>query len=242
MSKHSSLPVPSPTAAASIINSAKGSSTLASQLALKLEARAGIEPSLPSQAQLEKEALEFEERLDHELSTNIEEAREWIFVNTNSYQKLPAVYFLFGQVAIEDWLRLLGEVWTCCDGIGAYRDDLVWIWREWLDQPEAIVPELMTGEELAAFAMLPEQITIYRGCGPENKSGLSWTLNRETAAKFPFMARYRTAQPILLKATINKHRAAALKLERGEEEVIVFDLPSTAWTDESLSIPALRSA
>jgi hypothetical protein len=100
----------------------------------------------------------------------------------------------------------------------------------------------MTAEEQATLAMLPEQITIYRGCGPKNKSGLSWTLNRETAVKFPFMARYRTEQPILLRATISKHRAAALKLERGEDEVIVVDLPSSAWVEESLSILDLRSA
>lgn len=94
MTKHASSSV-QPCAPA-ILNPSSDSPTVAVQLALKLEARAGIGPSLPDQAQLEKEALEFEERLDRELSTNIEEAREWIFINTNSYQKLPAVYFLFG--------------------------------------------------------------------------------------------------------------------------------------------------
>jgi hypothetical protein len=30
-------------------------------------------------------------------------------------------------------------------------------------------------------------------------------------------------------------------LGRGEEEVIVFDLPSSVWTEESLSIPACEN-
>jgi hypothetical protein len=142
MSKHSSPAVPSSTAASSILKLANGSPTLASQLALKLEARAGIGPSLPSQAQIDAEALEFEERLEVELSTNIEEAREWIFVNTDSYQKMPALLFLHGQVDFKDWLRLLGEVWTCCDGIGAYRNDLVWIWRNGWTSPRPLSPNL----------------------------------------------------------------------------------------------------
>ena len=40
--------------------------------------------------------------------------------------------------------------------------------------------------------------------------------------KFPFMQRYWTDHPILLTATISKQRAAALKLDREEHEVIVF--------------------
>jgi len=39
------------------------------------------------------------------------------------------------------------------------------------------------------------------------------------------MQRYTTDEPKLLTATISKNRAAALKLERGEQEVIVFSYP-----------------
>jgi hypothetical protein len=58
-----------------------------------------------------------------------------------------------------------------------------------------------------------------------------------TAAKFPFMQRYTTDEPKLLTATISKNRAAGLKLERGEREVIVFGYPdesSIHWTVELL--------
>jgi hypothetical protein len=51
------------------------------------------------------------------------------------------------------------------------------------------------------------------------------------------MARYRADKPTLLTATINKNRAAALKLDRGEQEIILFDYPdepSIRWTVEPL--------
>lgn len=70
--------------------------------------------------------------------------------------------------------------------------------------------------------------------------GFSWSLDRRTAAKFPFMTRYSTDEPRLLTATISKNRAAALKLDRGEQEVIVFDYPdepSVHWTEEPLLMP-----
>ena len=95
----------------------------------------------------------------------------------------------------------------------------------------------MNADEKEAFARLRDKITIHRGCGPINKLGISWSLNREIATRFPFSQRYHTDQPLLLTATISKDRVAALKLGRAEQEVIVIDLPEEAWTEESLSFP-----
>jgi hypothetical protein len=98
----------------------------------------------------------------------------------------------------------------------------------------------MNDEERMAFEALPEQITIYRGCGPKNMFGFSWSLDRKIAAKFPFSSRYWTDEPKLLTATISKNRAAALKLARREQEIIVFDYPDERpvhWTEEPLLTP-----
>ena len=75
------------------------------------------------------------------------------------------------------------------------------------------------------------------GCGPINKHGFSWSLSREVAMRFPFMRRYGTDTPLLLTATIRKDRAAALKLGRNEQEIIVLDLPEEAWTEEPILEP-----
>lgn len=182
----------------------------------------------------------FEERLDEELSSNLPEARDWIEKNCGSHEKLPAVLHLHGQMDFKDWLTLLGETWTSCDNVGANSDELLWVFNHWLDDPLITIPELMTDKEKAVLRSLPEWITIYRGCGPTNRGGLSWSLSRDVAAEFPFMRRYCTEQPLLLTATVSKHRVAALKLDRGEQEVIVVDLPESSWTEEFLTAPPLK--
>ncbi|NYF53923.1 hypothetical protein [Tunturiibacter gelidoferens] len=158
----------------------------------------------------------------------------------DSYERLPALLDVADDMADEDWLVLLGQLWSGFDNIGPCSGDLFWAIAERVPDMESAIPEMMNHEERVAFEALPEQITIYRGCGPKNIFGFSWSLGRKTAAKFPFIPRYRTDEPKLLTATISKSRAAALKLERGEQEVIVFDFhdePSIRWTEEPLLTP-----
>lgn len=197
--------------------------------------------TLPSRASLvalaERECEKFLDRLEEELSSDLDEAREWIMTRCGSHERMDAVMYLHGQMDFGEWLSLLGDIWCICDNIGLYKEDLVWIFKEWLDEPLTLIPELMSPEERAAFEALPDQVTIYRGCGPHNKDGLSWSLSADVAVRFPFSMRYGTDQPMLLTTTINKSRIAALKLERNEQEVIVVDLPASCWIEEFLTEP-----
>lgn len=94
---------------------------------------------------------------------------------------------------------------------------------------------MMNAEERAAFDALPRQLTLYRGCHPSNKWGLSWSLERDLAASFPFLHRYRQDGPaILIKATIAKSDVVALKGDRCETEVI-------CWHPKHVSTSNLRS-
>ena len=73
--------------------------------------------------------------------------------------------------------------------------------------------------------------------GLDNKAGLSWTLRRPIAERFPFCSRYHADRPMLLTATIEKQRAAAIKLERNEDEIIVVGLTEADWSEEFLTEP-----
>ena len=131
----------------------------------------------------------------------------------------------------------LGEMWTDFDNIGVYLSDLFGAVRDKAQNPESMIPELMSDEERMAFEALPEQITIYRGCGPQNLFGFSWSLDRRVAEEFPFPARYKTDEPRLLTALINRKQGRCLGLDCGEQEVIVFGhpgQPSIHWTMEPL--------
>jgi hypothetical protein len=178
-------------------------------------------------------------RMEMEYFTDdLESMSEWIFANFGSSEKLPAALEVEGQMEFGTWLSLLGEIWCFCDNLGIYKDWLLGVFNERLVRPWGTVSELMDAEEGLAFEALPDQITIYRGCGPLNKQGFSWSLNREVAAEFPFKSRYCVDRPMLLTATINKNRAAALKLGRNEQEIIVLDLSSNSWTEQPLKGPS----
>jgi hypothetical protein len=83
---------------------------------------------------------------------------------------------------------------------------------------------MMDPEERAALALLPDRLTIYRGCYPVNRPGRSWFLNREIATQIPYKHRYRGPSllghsPILRTGTVARSRAV-LKLDRKEGEII----------------------
>jgi hypothetical protein len=111
----------------------------------------------------------------------------------------------------------VGSEWSCCDNIGQYRLLLRWLLPE-----EGPIPELMDPNERAAYDALPDRLTVYRGCGTSNKLGLSWSLDRQIAARFPFLNRYRQADPLLVTGKVHKRHVLAVKLDRDESEVITF--------------------
>lgn len=216
-----SLPVPSPTTAKSLVPASK------STWLISAEERTWELAEL------------FEEELSP-LSSRPHKAYDWILCHCGSHERMDAVMHLqnqmaIGEMALSSWLVLLGKVWTGCDNIGLYRSDLVEVLKEWHEAPTTTLPKLMSRKEKAAFDALPDQVTIYRGCGPRNRDGLSWSISREVAMKFPFTNRYETEEPILLTATVSKCRIAALKLDRNEQEAIVVDLPASCWTEERIT-------
>jgi hypothetical protein len=130
--------------------------------------------------------------------------------------------FRFRKMARLDRYALLGGWWSACDNVwrlrGIIRQELRDATREELDA-------MMEPAELAALALMPERFTVYRGCYPLNRPGLSWSLDRDIAARFPYLDRYsgparRYGQtPILRTGTIARSRAV-LKLDRNEREII----------------------
>ena len=80
---------------------------------------------------------------------------------------------------------------------------------------------MMGSKEMRALRALPEIITIYRGCYPNNRSGLSWSTDKEIAAGFTLQNRYQQlGQPRLLLESRIKRGHAVLMLERNEQEII----------------------
>lgn len=161
----------------------------------------------------------------------IKQARQAIYF-CDSYSRLEGVFNLYGRMRFSSWLRILGESWPICDNISQFYAELY----EALDG-NGTIDEMMTRAERRQFDRLPEVVTIYRGCGEHNQDGLSWSLDKAVAGKFPFMTRYRARHPLLITATVEKEEIIALKMGSGEQEVITLH-PNVISVVELVLAPA----
>jgi hypothetical protein len=115
------------------------------------------------------------------------------------------------------WLRVLGEEWSGFDNVGVFQPLLMRILP-------ALGPvrEMMSAKENRAYDALPEVLTVYRGCGPNNIDGMCWTMDRSIAECIIKDARYWQAEPLLITAEVARSDVLALKLDRKESEVLSF--------------------
>jgi hypothetical protein len=135
----------------------------------------------------------------------------------DSYSRLPTILDMHRSMRETVWLKLLGDSWTSCDNISIHAEYL----RAILSGKFNARP-MMTSSEWRHLNALPETVTIFRGCGSHNLSGLSWTTERTIAEKFPFLNRYRVRDPQLIIATVAKRDIVAFKNDRDESEVIAL--------------------
>ena len=176
---------------------------------------------------------------DPESWANKEIVRDWLWRYHCSSSRIGGLLNVAEATDMEpeDWISLLGECWSSFDSIGPHQDELYDAVVSMVADPHVIIPALMDEDEHRAFDALPNAITVYRGCGPKNRNGFSWSLDEEIARNFPRGPRYWQPEPLLLTLTIPKSRAAALKLDRQEKEIIVFDCPwepTLKWSEEAL--------
>lgn len=166
------------------------------------------------------------------MTMSLEEAKQASML-ASSFTRIRTV--VLSPVSRADWFRLLGSEWSICDSIwsarGVIRSDLREASREQLDL-------MMTDEERAALAQLPERFTVYRGCYAINRAGLSWSTDRKVAESFPSLRRYNRhlaygELPILRIGTVRRDRVV-LKLDRNEQEIIAHHVSNIR--EEPLSI------
>ncbi len=146
------------------------------------------------------------------------EAIKGRLVLANSYTRIQVILGARGLTR-RQWFSLLGQAWSICDNIGLYHQDLL---VHFASATRADLNAMMSRKERRKWDALPELMTVFRGCSPQTIDGLSFSLNYNIAVKFPFLNRYKTKHPLIVTAQVEK-RTTVLKLDRGEEEVIVTD-------------------
>jgi hypothetical protein len=135
----------------------------------------------------------------------------------DSYERLGELIAYSGIMARRPWLKLLGEEWSAVDNL--------WEWRAELQLllPARTCLLMMDHDERERWRELPDVVTIYRGCSSVNSDGVSWSLDRSVAVRFPNLMRYRPPEgcpPQLVTAVVPRSRIVAVELGREEDEVI----------------------
>lgn len=138
----------------------------------------------------------------------------------NSYDVLPHYLATYWQYPPKMALRMLGKIWSRCDNLAEFREELEL--GPFLLSDSATVVDMMTMPERRLLKMLPDEFVIWRGCYKRNVGGLSWSMHRDVAEQFPFLHRYRVAnhRPLLVRALVRKRAVVAVKLDRNEAEII----------------------
>lgn len=94
---------------------------------------------------------------------------------------------------------------------------------------------LMSDAELIHLRRLPETISVFRGCGPRNKRGWSWTLSRATA---DFFARTNGhGRAIVLVGTVRKSNVLAYFQRSKESEIFICPEHVTIMSEERPTEP-----
>jgi hypothetical protein len=145
---------------------------------------------------------------------------------------------MLARTSRADTFRLLGSELNACDVISRWRGPIRALLRtasrEELDL-------MMTPEERAELAAMPEHFTVYRGCYAINRAGLSWTTHREIAEGWTLLGRFHRPgeQPLLRIGTVSRGRAV-LKLDRHEQEIIAHYVKIDS--EEAVSVERARKA
>jgi hypothetical protein len=151
---------------------------------------------------------QFEANLDEELR------------RANSYSRLGVLVAAYREAKcrrkLGAWFAKLRQEWSCCDNVWFYAPELRNIF---LDNREHW-GSTMDEAETRALRGLPATVTCFRGCGLRNLLGLSWTLSRAVAKRFPVLRRYRADYPLLVCAEVPRELVVAVKLDRNEKEVV----------------------
>ena len=159
-----------------------------------------------------------------------EEAFKWLTINCNSYTYIGTLLSARKYMQWQVFYKALGMVWPTSDDI--YKHKYV-LYRVFSNATRYQLDLMMESKEKKALAVMPDLITIYRGCYPNNRNGLSWSMDKDIAAEFTLQNRYQQLGQtrLLLEARIRREHAV-LMLERNEQEIIATKIIRPKKTTE----------
>jgi len=144
--------------------------------------------------------------------------KDWqsLLILMDSQYRLEMFYAIKQHLSDEMYWQELGDTLTHTDYMFK-KDGMI---RELLSSNRPNRHLMMSEVERLQFAALPEELTVYRGCGSLNQEGFSWTLSKERARSFA--NRSTEEKSLLLTGICKKADAIAHFTERTEDEILIL--------------------
>ena len=144
-----------------------------------------------------------------------------------SHERLDPFIQIVSLLTDAEYWKQVREVWMMAEVVEPYKK----IWLHLFQSKRPGRELLMTDADRRAFAAMPDEIKIWRGCGDKaGVRGLSWTTDKSRAAFFSNYAggvrrgaltgRCGRSQ-IVASAVCRKADVLALFTERGESEIVL---------------------
>jgi hypothetical protein len=121
------------------------------------------------------------------------------------------------QMSDKEYWEMLGLVYTDQEIVHHQWPKL----RKLLQSPRPHREFIMSEEDRAIFADLPEELSLFRGFCRGNGKGWSWTLEEDTAIWFANRLAISGSRPSLLVGTAMKKDTIAYFGERDENEILI---------------------
>lgn len=135
--------------------------------------------------------------------------------------RLDALLGIAENLNNEEYWELVADVWIDSENIWQNLDE----WREVLLDERPSRHCMMDEEEQTAFAALPDEIEIYRGCNlGVNEDGMSWTTDRSRAEWFAKRFEREDFEAIVIVAKVKKEDVIAYFTGRNESEILANDV------------------
>ncbi len=139
----------------------------------------------------------------------------------DSYQRAERLLRVLDLDPTREAFRHVGEEWNGCDNIVNHRHALDRRLRRYRDAWGFPIVEAMRAEDRAVYDALPPLVTVYPGCYETNVHGLSWTLRRSVAERFPMLQRYRQeGEPLCVTGSVKREHIAFATVDRQESEIV----------------------
>lgn len=143
----------------------------------------------------------------------------YVFIHERPYRVHAFMEIADTIKSDKKYWRLLGDIWIDSENIWQNKKDYVKLMNSKRDHRD----HFMSANERKHLALLPDKLTVYRGCSERGSDGMSWTTDKAKAEWFANRFKTSTSpKRKVITRVIDKQEVFAYMARRNESEIIIL--------------------